>query len=306
MKNKKTIIGFVIAIILILVLCHPAWLPISQASREALSQSLADNFRISTGEGVNTASLLSVLLMVCILWLVCSVLTVILNAVKTKRSHTKTVLTLTLSVIKYAGVLIGIIWGLKILGVNVSTILASLGIISLIIGFGAQSLIEDIITGIFIIFEGHYNIGDVIVLGDFRGTVRDITVRTTVIEDLGGNLKVVNNSDIRNFQNRSKKNSLAICDVSVTYKTDIRALEELLKKELPKMYEPNKEVFLAAPKYMGVEELGDNGVVLHFIADCREENIYLATRALNREIKLLFDDNGIEIPFPQVVVHKGE
>jgi small conductance mechanosensitive channel len=202
-------------------------------------------------------------------------------------------------------VIIAFIWGLHILGVNTTAVLAGAGIIGLIIGFGAQSLIEDIITGLFIIFEKQYKIGDIIVLDDFRGTVRSIGVRTTTIEDAGGNLKIVNNSDIRNLQNRSANKSVALCDVAVAYSTDLRRLEEVVSIALPKMYEGHEDLYLSAPRYLGVEQLADSGINLRFMVDVKEENIFMAQRQLRRDIKILFDEAGINIPFPQVVVHQG-
>ena len=187
-----------------------------------------------------------------------------------------------------------------------TAVLAGVGLLGLILGFGAQSLIEDIITGIFIIFEGQYGVGDVIILDDFRGVVRSIGVRTTVIQDLGGNLKIVNNSDIRNLQNRSRAPSVALCDVSVSYETDLKRLETMLAEELPKMYEKDKKYYLAAPKYLGVESLGDSGVNLRFSVSVKEKNVFDARRRLNRDIRVLFQEKGVEIPFPQVVVHRAE
>ena len=209
-------------------------------------------------------------------------------------------------VLKYVAVIAAVVWGLSILGVNTAAVLAGVGILGLILGFGAQSLIEDIITGIFIIFEGQYNIGDIIILDDFRGTVKDIGVRTTVIQDAGGNLKVVNNSDIRNFQNRSKETSIAICEVAVAYETDLYKLRELLEAELPKMLEKHPDIYLAAPKYLGVDALADSGVNLKIAVSTEEKNIFAAKRMLNQDVRMLFMEKGVEIPFPQVVVHKGE
>lgn len=187
-----------------------------------------------------------------------------------------------------------------------AAVLAGVGIIGLIVGFGAQSLIEDIITGIFIIFEEQYTIGDIIILDDFRGTVRSIGVRTTVIEDAGGNLKIVNNSDIRNLQNRSRCSSLAVCDVSVSYNTDLRRLEAVLAENLPGMLEAHDDLYLEAPRYLGVTQLADSGVNIRFVVSVTEENVFAAQRMLLRDIKLLFDAKDIEIPFPQVVVHTGD
>ena len=182
--------------------------------------------------------------------------------------------------------LIGVVWGLAILGVNTTAVLAGIGIVGLILGFGAQSLIEDIITGAFIIFEGQYVNGDIIILDDFRGTVRNIGVRTTTIEDAGGNLKVVNNSDIRNFQNRSRNKSVAACEVSVAYDTDLKKMDKVIAEGLPRMYEDHRDL-------------------LKFIVDCKEQDVFKAQRQLTRDVWALFMDKGIEIPFPQVVVHQG-
>lgn len=305
MKTKKFIIQSVLLIVIIALLSHPEWLPLSETTSYTMKELISTYFG-GTVVSVTFAQILAVVLMVCIIWLVCSVLTFIIRSVTLKRSRTQTVASLALSLIKYAGVLAGLIWGLTIIGVNVNTILASLGIVGLIVGFGAQSLIEDVITGIFIIFEGQYDIGDVIVLGDFRGTVKSINVRTTVIEDTGGNLKIINNSDIRNLQNRSKNASLAISEVGVSYNTDIRKLEKVIAENMPKMYEAHKDIYLNQPKYLGVQQLADSSVVLRFSVDVDENNIFMAQRMLNRDLKLMLDENGFEIPFPQVVVHKGE
>lgn len=305
MKTRKFIIQSILLVVIIVLLSHPEWLPLSETTSYTMKELISTYFG-GTVVSVTFAQILAVVLMVCIIWLVCSVLTFIIRSVTLKRSRTQTVASLALSLIKYAGVLAGLIWGLTIIGVNVNTILASLGIVGLIVGFGAQSLIEDVITGIFIIFEGQYDIGDVIVLGDFRGTVKSINVRTTVIEDTGGNLKIINNSDIRNLQNRSKNASLAISEVGVSYNTDIRKLENVIAENMPKMYEAHKDLYLNQPKYLGVQQLADSSVVLRFSVDVDENNIFMAQRMLNRDLKLMLDENGFEIPFPQVVVHKGE
>ena len=223
-----------------------------------------------------------------------------------KGGRVQTVTNLIVGLMKYVAVIAAIVWSLNILGVNATAVLAGIGIVGLILGFGAQSLIEDIITGAFIIFENQYSVGDIIILDDFRGTVRSIGVRTTVIEDAGGNLKVVNNSDIRNFQNRSRNNSVALCTCAVDYSTDLRKIEELLKEKLPKLKDEHPDLYLTAPRYLGVDELADSGVNLKFAVDVTETNVFAGQRMLARDIKVLFDDNNVTIPFPQVVVHKGD
>ncbi len=235
------------------------------------------------------------------IWIGYGVLALLLKLPKETRA--RTVCSLTRSILSYAAVLLSVYFGLRALGVDVTASLASVGVVTLIIGFGAQSLIEDVLTGIFLIAEGRYNVGDILVLDDFRGKVVDISVRTTTIEDAGGNHKIINNSEIRNFQNRSQKTSLAVSTVSVGYDADLRAVETVIADALPAMFEENRSVFLDVPQYIGVEELGESSVVLKFIVSATEENVFAARRALNRSLKLLFDEKGIDIPYPQLTVH---
>ena len=235
------------------------------------------------------------------IWIGYGVLALLLKLPKETRA--RTVCSLTRSILSYAAVLLSVFFGLRALGVDVTASLASVGVVTLIIGFGAQSLIEDVLTGIFLIAEGRYNVGDILVLDDFRGKVVDISVRTTTIEDAGGNHKIINNSEIRNFQNRSQKTSLAVSTVSVGYDADLRAVETVIADALPAIFEENRAVFLDVPQYIGVEELGESGVVLKFIVSATEENVFAARRALNRSLKLLFDEKGIDIPYPQLTVH---
>ena len=213
-----------------------------------------------------------------------------------KETRARTVCSLTRSILSYTAVLLSVFFGLRALGVDVTASLASVGVVTLIIGFGAQSLIEDVLTGIFLIAEGRYNVGDILVLDDFRGKVVDISVRTTTLEDSGGNHKIINNSEIRNFQNRSQETSVAVSTISIGYDADLRAVEAVIADALPAMYEENRGVFLDVPQYLGVEELAGSGVVLKFIVSATEENIFAARRALNRSLKLLFDEKGIDIP----------
>ena len=304
MKPIKTIVGIVISVVLIVLLLNPQWLfPASvTGSMQALE---SEHFLIENSGQITLSHILTLVLAVCIVWLIYTVLRLILRLIGKRSDRAGTIAQLLTGVLRYLAVIIAVIWGLSILGVNTAAVLAGVGIIGLILGFGAQSLIEDIITGFFVIFEGQYSVGDIIILDDFRGIVRSIGVRTTVIEDAGGNLKVVNNSDIRNFQNRSRVDSLAICLVSVAYDTDIRKLETLLAEHLPAMYERNRDLYLGAPYCLGVEELGDSGVLLKIVAPVREENIFPAQRRLNRDVWALFTEKGIEIPFPQVVVRSA-
>ncbi len=305
-NNAKTYVGIVLVAILALLLAHPNWLPLSKGLKDAISETEKSNLLFQSDAHTTIAQLFTLVLAMALVWLIYQILKLILAAVGKRGGRAQTVTNLIAGLLKYVAVIAAVVWGLGILGVNTTAVLAGVGIVGLILGFGAQSLIEDIITGAFIIFENQYSVGDIIILDDFRGTVRSIGVRTTVIEDAGGNLKVVNNSDIRNFQNRSRNNSVALVLVSVAYSTDLRKLEKILQEKLPGLKEEHPDLYLTTPRYLGVDELADSGINLKFAADVTEANVFAGQRMLARDLKILFDENGIEIPFPQVVVHKAE
>ena len=275
MKKKnsaKTYIGIVLVAILALVLANPSWLPLPEKLKTAITETEKSILLFKGDTHSIIAQLVTLVLAMAIVWLCYQVLKLILGLLGKRGGRFQTVSNLVAGLLKYIAVIAAIVWGLSILGVNTTAVLAGVGIVGLILGFGAQSLIEDIITGAFIIFENQYSVGDIIILDDFRGIVRSIGVRTTVIEDAGGNLKVVNNSDIRNFQNRSRNNSVALVVVSVAYSTDLRKLEAMLKESLPSLKEEHPDLYLTVPRYLGVDELADSGINLKFAADVTEDD----------------------------------
>ena len=308
MNKKWRWITAAVLLVIIILLLNPQWnLLLSPETTAAVKAEMQADFGILAGGTGGTAftwgKVMAIFAILAIMLLSVIVINSVLEKMTAGKRRSKTVATLVKSVVKVLAVIITIVWVLDVLGVNMAGIFASLGIASLIIGFSAQSLIEDTITGIFIILEGQYNIGDVIVVDDFRGTVVNINMRTTTIMDLSNNLKIINNSTIRNIQNRSRNMSVVVCDVGTSYSADIRDLEKIIIPALPEMYDRNADVFAAAPVYAGVQELGDSSVVLRVAVDVREENFFAARRRLNREMKILCDDNHIEIPFNQLDVH---
>lgn len=306
---KKRIIQTIVILAALVFLLIPGINPfLGDAARAAVSAQIQDTFGgLLGGTGMLTpARLICAAAAILLVWLLCSLVVWFLNWFVTKNNRSRSMAGLFVSLVKFLGFIIGGVWALSILGVNLAGIFASLGVMSLIIGFGAQSLIEDAVTGIFIIFEGQYQVGDIIVLDGFRGTVKRIGIRTTCIEDAGGNQKIVNNSDIRNMQNRSRNSSVAVCDLCISYDADIREVEKVIAATLPKLHAKYSDLFLTCPRYMGVESLGESSVVLRIIADVTEENFFLGYRTLNREMKLMCDRHGIEIPFNQLVVHQAQ
>ena len=310
MKKSNSLVKTIVRAVLLVVLLNPGMNPLlNEGAKNAATAELQKTFGMLAGGttgAFSPARLMTALAVVILMWMLTSISCALLEKVSKGKKRSETVASLTISVIKVVGSIATIVWVLSVMGVDIGTIFASLGIMSLIIGFGVQSLIEDCVTGLFIIFEGLYNIGDIIVLDSFRGTVEKITLRTTTIKDSGGNLQVINNSDIRNVQNRSAIESLAVCDIGITYEADIREVEAIVLPEMNRLYAENQDVFLEAPIYAGVQTLDASSVVLRFTVKTLEANYFPATRRLNREMKCLFDDKGIEIPFNQIVVHQAK
>ncbi len=216
-----------------------------------------------------------------------------------------TIARLMVSFLKWVIFLCAIFFTLDAWGANTTTMLASAGVLTLIIGLGAQSLIADILAGIFIVFEGEFQVGDIVIIDSWRGEVKEIGMRTTKLVDAGGNIKIVNNSEIRTIINQTQELSVAKTYVSISYGTRIEAVEAVIADNIQEMKEKIPYI-VEGPFYMGVSELGESGVVLLFTAKCKEADYYQCSRDLNRQVKIMFDDNGIEIPFNQLVIHQED
>ena len=228
---------------------------------------------------------------------------VFINWILTFIKKGKAIFNLLGSFIKYLSVLIVIFMSLKALNVDTGTLLAGIGILSLIVGLGAQPLIEDIISGLFIVFENVFDVGDIIIVDGFRGTVRDIGIRTTRFEDTAGNFKIMNNSDLRTVINLTDHLTLVPCVVQIEYGESIERVEAVVKDHIEEIGKAIPDI-VEGPFYKGVSELGSSGVELKFVARCEEANRFQVERDMNRQFKLLFDANNINIPFTQVVIHE--
>ena len=246
---------------------------------------------------------IEVLAMAAMVLFAARLLGLLLSLVKPKERKAMTMVSLLSSLLRYVAALVILCWGLSILGVNVNAIVASVGIVALIVGFGAESLVADVVTGIFLIFENQYNVGDIVEVNGFRGTVKDIGIRTTSIMDPGENIKIINNSEMKNILNRSDNVSRAVSDIAIPYETDLEVLEAKLPKLMEDIFAKRQNVMLSAPQYLGVQQLADSAVILRFVVEVAEQDIYSGARILNRDLWLGFRSLGVECPFPQVDVH---
>lgn len=220
-----------------------------------------------------------------------------------KNRRNKTIASLLCNFIKWVIALVTVFVILGVWGVDTETLLASAGILTLVIGLGAQSLVADIVAGLFIVFEQEYQVGDIVVIDGWRGTVIEVGIRSTRIEDAGGNIKIVNNSAITSVINQTQRLSVATCTVGIEYGESLERVENIINDNLETI-KKNIPAITDGPYYKGVSELGPSSVNLFFIAKCDENDIFQVKRDLNREIKLIFDKNGINIPFAQIVVNQ--
>ncbi|MBQ3792553.1 MAG: mechanosensitive ion channel [Clostridia bacterium] len=252
---------------------------------------------------VNLTTILHLIVMVATVLGIEALLVFLLGLPNPKNHRIKSILSIVSSVLKYVAAIVILCWGLSIIGVNVSTIVASVGILALILGFSAESLIADMVTGAFMIFENQYNVGDIVEVAGFRGTVTSIGLRTTCITDLGGNVKIINNAEMKNILNRSDNPSRSGSIIGIPYGTDLAALETKIPALLDEIYENHRDVMKAKPTYLGVDALSDSAVLLKFVVEVDESNIFSGARILNHDLWLGFRKLGVEVPFPQVDVH---
>ena len=236
---------------------------------------------------------------------VASIILSLLAKITFESKKTITVALLLLNLLKWIVAIASVFLIMGAWGADTTLMLASAGVLTLIIGLGSQALVQDILAGIFIVFEGDFQVGDIVIIDGWRGEVKAIGIRTTKLVDAGGNIKIMNNSDIRSIVNQTKELSVAKCYVGISYGDRIEKVEKIISDNLPAIKEKIPAI-VEGPFYKGVTELGESSVNLLFVAKCKESDIYQVQRDLNREIKIVFDDNNINIPFPQITVSYDE
>lgn len=213
-----------------------------------------------------------------------------------------TLVKLLVNVLTYVVYFISFMMILSVMNIDVKALLAGAGIVGLAVGFGAQSLVKDIITGFFIIFEDQFSVGDHVRIGQFEGVVEEIGLRTTKILSWTGELHTIPNGSIIEVSNFSIHNSKAVVDVSIAYEGDIERAEKVIQ-DLLKTLPEKHEALVAVPEMLGVQTLGASEVVLRIVAETLPMQHMGIARMLRKEIKICLDQHGIEIPFPRLVMY---
>ena len=268
-----------------------------------VKENVWDIANTATTLNAHVKTIIHCVIYIVIIYTICKLLRLVFRRQMKKSNRTKTVITLLDGIVKYACAIALIILILKACGVNTAALFASVGVLTLVIGLGCQSLIADVVAGMFIIFENEYNVGEIITIDDFRGTVIEIGIRATKLLDTAGNIKIINNSDISNVINMSRELSLATVDCEFPYDVPIEFIENLLKKNLERFKEKIPAI-VDGPFYKGVSGYGDSNVAVKLVARCQEEDRYQVQRDMMREYRSIFNENGIDLSFQQVVINQ--
>ena len=253
-------------------------------------------------KGFNIFALTSCIFLLCAMYVASVLINRILYLIaRVSDMRVETVCLLLRNALKYILVIIFVYYGLAQFGVDTKTLLASAGILSLMISFGAKDLVGDVIAGFFTLFEGSYKVGDFVTVGSWYGMVTEIGLRTTKVRYLT-DTKIFNNSSMRDIIN-SDPVARMILNMPISYDADLHQVEAILTEELPKLKIPG---MAKPPFYAGVQSFEDSSILLRIFLDVNSVDRDPAMRALKREVRLIFDRRGIEIPFNQIVVHEAK
>jgi small conductance mechanosensitive channel len=192
------------------------------------------------------------------------------------------------------------------IGLNLAPLLAGAGIVGLAFGFGAQSLVKDFLSGLFILVEDQFGVGDIVDLDqETSGTVEAVSLRTTRLRSVDGTVWHVPNGDIRRVGNKSQHWSRALLDIEISYDADIDRAKEVIKRVADGLWHEREDI-LEEPEVWGVEQLGPTSVVIRLVVKTRPSDQYSVSRELRERLKEAFDAEGIELPATQQVVwHRG-
>ncbi len=223
------------------------------------------------------------------------------SRVSINKTKNETLKALTKSILRYTVYLIAVLMILGELGVNTSSILATAGIGGLAIGFGAQSLVKDVISGFFIIFEDQYGVGDFVKIQDITGTVEEIGLRITKIRGFKGDINIIPNGQITVVTNYSRENSAAVVEVNLAYENDIDKAIAIMEK-VSREYAAQNPDIVEEPKVFGITAMDHVGITLRLVARTLPLKHWGVERELRKLIKEAFDENNIQISYPRFVI----
>jgi moderate conductance mechanosensitive channel len=225
-----------------------------------------------------------------------------------ERKREDTLIAIFSATIKIAIITVTSLMILQEFGVMIGPILAAAGILGLAFGFGGQYLIRDIISGLFIILENQYRIGDVVSFDLASGTVEEISLRKTTLRDLNGTVHHIPHGEIKKVSNMTSDYSRINLDMGVGYSTNLEHVIRVINETCNELAEdPNiKEAIIKTPQFLRVQDFADSAMILKIIGETQAGRQFEITGELRKRLKIAFDKEGIEIPFPQMVIHQAK
>ncbi|WP_074435593.1 mechanosensitive ion channel family protein [Oceanobacillus jeddahense] len=257
---------------------------------------------------------IQILLILLISWLVVRIVRKVVDKlfvqkqrgpIKIPKRREDTLKQLIKSVVAYVVYFMALVMILEVFNFAIGPLLASAGVVGLAIGFGAQNLVRDIITGFFIIFEDQFSVGDYVLAAGIEGTVEEIGLRTSKIVSWTGELNIVPNGNIDQVINYSSRNGLSVVDVNVPYESDVAQVEQIIHEvaeTLPDKY----EFILGVPEIIGVQNLDVSHFVVRIIAETEPVFQWAGERNIRKEIQDKLYKSGIKIPSPRIVTYSEE
>lgn len=217
----------------------------------------------------------------------------------------KTLVGLINNIVKYFIIAIVVLMILDVYGMDTKALVASLGIVGLIVGLAFQDILKDFISGMCIIFENQYAVGDTVTIGGFNGEIIGLGLKTTRIKAYTGETKIISNRNITEVINHSLDHSLAIVDVTVDYESDLKKVDKVLNDLCSRLSEEMEEI-KGPVELLGINDLGNSGIQFRITVMTTPMKNFEVKRKILREIKDAFKENKIQIPYPQVVVHDAK
>lgn len=218
----------------------------------------------------------------------------------------ETLLKLLQNAIRYVLGIIMLLTVLSQFGINITGLVASAGIAGLAISFGAKNLVQDIITGAFIIFERQFKVGDYVRVGVIEGVVTELGIRTTKLKGLNGEIHIIPNGQILQVTNYSVDNSFALVDVQVSYDEDLERVEQVLREIADRTTKKYVDMFVEPIQMLGVQTLGPSEVVYRLMAEVPPMQHFQAGRLIRKELKQGLEEENIKIPYPRMVMMNPE
>ncbi len=193
-------------------------------------------------------------------------------------------------------------------GIPVAPLITGAGVLGVAVGFGSQSLVKDIITGLFIIAENQYRIGDFVCIDDYCGTVEDMTLRVTKLRNFDGTIYYIPNSEIKVASNKSKDYSKVNFTIGVAYDTDIKVLESIINEIGNELAEDKiyQEYILEAPHFLRIDDFDEYAINIRIIGKVEPNQQFLVTGEMRARLKKVFEEKGIEIPYPIRVIRYAD